>query len=106
MHGAPRCVIDGTSLANRAPLRTVAVLFRDERLVSVRADGEPGRQVSVNSVEKLYSRTTRNFSEYSCAPGARVTVTSSATETLQDESLTANYVPFRNYCRKLAVSRK
>jgi len=39
----------GTSSANRVPLRTVAVLSRDERLVSVRADGEPGRQVRVKS---------------------------------------------------------
>ena len=44
-----KCVIGGTSSAIKVPLRTVAVLFRDERLVSVRADGEPGRQVRVRT---------------------------------------------------------
>ena len=51
-------------------------------------------QQSAYSVEKLRSRTTRKLAEYFCSPDAHIRAASSATETLQDESSTANYVPF------------
>jgi hypothetical protein len=52
------------------------------------------------SVEKLHFRTTRNLAGNFRSREAHIEAALSATETLQDEVLTANYAPFITTVRK------